>query len=99
MKRPKFGKLDISDTIKTTYDNARELDMKMIMQWIPSHAGIKPNEAVDKLVKTVNNETPDATQQNVPLEPATIRRYLIQHETMRFHQQVLTDTQHHTGSR
>ena len=99
LKRPKFGKLDPTSTLKKALNTARTYNIKMHYQWIPSHVGLTGNEAANDLAITTCRQTTRTQQLNNPIAPATIRRYLLHHEQKRFHNLIITDSAHHTGSR
>ena len=71
LKRPKFGKVDVSPIIKQSLDTSRNLNMEMHFQWVPGHIGIEGNEAANSLANDLRSESTIAMQIRHEIEPAS----------------------------
>ena len=99
LKRPKFGKLDITPTIKSNLDISRKYDITMHFQWVPAHIGISGNEEANCLANELRSASTINMQVQHEIEPASLKTFLKQYEREKFQRSILTSHNHHTGSR
>jgi hypothetical protein len=99
LKRPKFGKLDISPMINAHLHLARRFNMQLHFQWVPAHIGIQPNEDVDNYAQQIRQNSTLEMQLQHPIEPASLKTFLHQYELHKFHSYVLSSSHNHTGQR
>ena len=101
-KRPKFGKLDISYTIKRAYDVAREMDCELEYHWTPSHQRIFGQTQADQEANIARIASTLESQSCFETPPYTLKTQLKQKELKRWNKQIcdhFLETSAHSGLR
>lgn len=83
-KRPKFGHVDSTATLKKMKTSAAKFNQCCHVQWVPSHVNLKPNEEVDAAANDCQQPFDANTQLQRSVHPATLKTVLRQAETRRF---------------
>ena len=99
LKKPKYGKLDPSPTIKSYLDIGRLYNLCFLLQWVPGHTDLIGNTEADNLCQQQKQNSSLHEQLHCKIEPASLKTFLCQHEKAFFNNIVTFDRNHHTGWR
>ena len=88
MKKPRYGHIDPSDTCRDLLDVARETDSQILCQWVPGHRNIIGNAEANAVANQCRIDTPQDTQLQLGIHPATLKTKLKQQEQQSFRLQI-----------
>lgn len=72
LRNTEYGDNGVSEFISNSLGHFQKKRIKIVFQWVPSHAGIHGNEMADKLANVGNNKP----QKNFPLKFTTVKNLI-----------------------